>query len=98
MSLRVACASALVLIGACNPSPKINHDAPTTSTSDVTAPARSSAGSDALSATAPPADAGARETKVRVVIASQDTDALSLVRTERLKAKGEGRVLVVYAG
>jgi thiol-disulfide isomerase/thioredoxin len=40
----------------------------------------------------------ARESGVRVVVASADSDGVSLVRTERLKAKAEGRVLVVYAG
>jgi thiol-disulfide isomerase/thioredoxin len=33
-----------------------------------------------------------------VIVAAQDGDALSTVRTERLKAKAEGRVLVVYVG
>lgn len=30
--------------------------------------------------------------------AAQDTDALSLIRTKRLQAKADGRVLVVYVG
>lgn len=34
--------------------------------------------------------------KVRLVPAPQDSDALSSIRTERLRAKAEGRVLVVY--
>jgi thiol-disulfide isomerase/thioredoxin len=35
---------------------------------------------------------------IRIVIATDEGDAPSLIRTERLKAKAEGRVLVVYAG
>ena len=34
--------------------------------------------------------------KIVVLPAAQDSDALSAIRTERLKAKAEGRVLVVY--
>lgn len=34
--------------------------------------------------------------KLRSVSATQDSDALSLIRAERLRAKAEGRVLVVY--
>lgn len=34
--------------------------------------------------------------KLRVVAADPESDALSLVRTERLRARSEGRVLVVY--
>lgn len=81
----------LVLSGACTPAPKENRDAPTTPTSAV-----ATAASAAPLVPAP--DAAPRAMGVRVVTASQDTDALSLVRTERLKAKAEGRVLVVYAG
>jgi thiol-disulfide isomerase/thioredoxin len=44
------------------------------------------------------ASAGADAGGVRVVVAAQDADALSVVRTERLRARAEGRVLVVYAG
>lgn len=101
MSVRAACALSVALLTACNPSPKINQDAPTTPTSAVattstTAATRSVA--QVPSADPPDAAPPQRETGVRVVVASADTDALSLVRTERLKAKAEGRVLVVYAG
>ncbi len=83
----------LALLAACTPAPKENRDTPTTPTSAVATASASDA-----SAPAPLVDAAAREMAVRVVNASQDTDALTLVRTERLKAKAEGRVLVVYAG
>jgi thiol-disulfide isomerase/thioredoxin len=101
MSLRAAhllSLAVLTVLAACNPSPKINQDAPTTPTSAVAASTTAATTASAPpSATAAP-DAAMRETGVRVVLASQDTDALTLVRTERLKAKAEGRVLVVYAG
>lgn len=40
----------------------------------------------------------AETTAVKIVVAPDDVDALSLVRTKRLEAKAEGRTLVVYAG
>ena len=87
----------LVLSAACTPTPKENRDTPTTPTSAVASTSTSI--TDAAPAAVPDTpDATPRTTGVRVVTASQDTDALSLVRTERLKAKAEGRVLVVYAG
>jgi thiol-disulfide isomerase/thioredoxin len=99
MSLRAAGLLSVGLLAACNPSPKINQDAPTTPTSAVATTSSATAATSTASVASPSApDAAVRETGVRVVVASQDTDALSLVRTERLKAKGEGRVLVVYAG
>jgi len=51
----------------------------------VSAPATSSA-----------APAAKTENKLRLLPASADADAISLIRTERLRAKAEGRVLVVY--
>jgi len=36
--------------------------------------------------------------KLRVIEAPGDVDAASLIRTERLRAKAEGKSLVVYAG
>jgi thiol-disulfide isomerase/thioredoxin len=80
------------MVGACNSSGKIAQDAPATPSAvqaSATASAHASASADA--------DAGG-ERGVRVVVAAQDADALSVVRTERLRAKAEGRVLVVYAG
>jgi hypothetical protein len=35
---------------------------------------------------------------VRVVVAPADADAIATVRTERLRAKNDGRVLVLYVG
>lgn len=50
----------------------------------------------------PPPDAGgpvaSALTAPKVIVATADADALSLVRTKRLEAKAEGRTLVVYAG
>lgn len=43
-------------------------------------------------------DAAPPTTAVRFVAAADDTDAISLIRTKRLEAKAEGRVLVVYVG
>lgn len=43
-------------------------------------------------------DAGAAPDRLRFVAAAADLDVLSLVRSERLKAKAAGRVLVVYVG
>lgn len=36
--------------------------------------------------------------RLALVEAAQDIDALSLIRTKRLQAKADGRVLVVYVG
>jgi thiol-disulfide isomerase/thioredoxin len=74
---------ALVLL-ACNPTPKEAAKAEPTSSTTSTSTASGSAG---------PVKAG---DKIRVIPAAQDSDALSLIRTERLRAKAEGRVLVVY--
>jgi len=97
MSVRAACVLSVALFAACNPSPKIGQDAPLAPVSTVATTGTTSATSTASQLPPEPAPAP-RETAVRVVVASPDTDALSLVRTERLKAKAEGRVLVVYAG
>ncbi len=50
----------------------------------------------AASATAPVDEAAPASSRVKVIEAAQDESALSLVRTKRLEAKAEGRVLVVY--
>lgn len=90
----------LASVGACNPSPKVTQDAPTTPTSVSTGPSASTSTSTSAmtAASASEADAAQPESGVRIVVAAQDGDALSLIRTERLRAKAEGRVLVVYAG
>jgi thiol-disulfide isomerase/thioredoxin len=92
-------ASATLGLVACSRSSAITQDAPTTPSGAK--PVSSAAGTGAQSAEpaveARTADAS-REPAVRVVVAGQDSDALSVVRTERLRAKAEGRVLVVYAG
>lgn len=72
-----------LIIAACNPTPKeVAKVEP--SASIVTAQATGSG---------TPAKSGG---KIKLVPAEQDSDALSLIRTERLKAKADGRVLVVY--
>lgn len=88
----VAAASA----SGCKESQKITQDGPTTPTSAATA-----TGSGGTGVTTPSAAASAtaaEEKGIHIVVAAQDSDALSLVRTERLRAKAEGRILVVYAG
>jgi thiol-disulfide isomerase/thioredoxin len=72
---------------ACSRSPAVSQETPA-------APSATSA-NESASANAS-LDAGARG--VRVIVAAPDSDALSVVRTERLRAKAEGRVLVVYVG
>lgn len=87
-------ALALSILVACNTAPKASpaRDAPSAAASGATPVALApSAGPVATGAPAP--DGG-----VRVVAASEDTDAPSLIRTARLQAKAEGRLLVVYAG
>jgi thiol-disulfide isomerase/thioredoxin len=87
------CALLVALVAACNRSPTIAQEAPTTPSAQANANASASASANGKES----ADASG-ERGVRVVVAVQDSDALSVVRTERLKAKAEGRVLVVYAG
>ena len=97
--MRVLAAIALTMAcGACSRSSAITQDAPTTpSGAKPVAMAATSASASATATAAgepkPRTDAG-----VRIVTAGQDSDALSVVRTERLRAKAEGRILVVYAG
>lgn len=74
---------ALALL-ACNPTPK---EAAKAEPSGAVVTAAASTGA------ATPAKTGGR---IQVVQAAQDSDALSAIRTERLKAKADGRVLVVY--
>jgi thiol-disulfide isomerase/thioredoxin len=52
----------------------------------------------ATAAAATTTTAGTTSAKLRVAHASQDSDALSLIRTKRLESKSEDRVLVVYVG
>lgn len=73
----------------CKESQKITQDGATTPTSAATV---------TPSATVTGTAAVAEAKGIRIVVAAQDSDALSLVRTERLRAKAEGRILVVYAG
>lgn len=85
--MRGLIAGALALVvAACNPSTAksgIAYDDATTSPAPV-----------AAAASTP--EASAPRARVRVVEAAEDADALSLVRSKRLEAKAEARVLVVY--
>jgi thiol-disulfide isomerase/thioredoxin len=80
---------ACVLAVGCNnnntpsPKPSISGDGPgaTTATSTTTSTSTSTS---------------ATSSGPKLMSASQDTDALTAIRTERLKAKADGRVLVVY--
>ena len=94
--MRRVLAIALALgCGACSRPSANTQDAPATPSGAMPAATATATAATATAATEPrrAADAG-----VRIVTAGQDSDALSLVRTERLRAKAEGRVLVVYAG
>ncbi len=94
--LMTAAAIAALLLAACNTTAKITQDAPATPSA---AEARTGANASASASANADADAHGRSEKgVHIVVAPQDADALSVVRTERLRAKAEGRVLVVYAG
>jgi thiol-disulfide isomerase/thioredoxin len=98
-------ATALLFATACQspPSPGVVKDAPSAvrpsmaATTAATAPSATTAGT-AASATDGASAAAKSPAKVVVVEAAEDMDALSQIRTERLKAKTEGRVLVVYVG
>jgi thiol-disulfide isomerase/thioredoxin len=87
-ALLILAATAPVALGACNPSPT-----KTTITSDTAAP------SVVASIVVPAASSSpAPASRLKVVTAAADTDALTLIRTARLTAKAENRVLVVYVG
>jgi len=88
----------MAVVAACNPSPKISQDAPTTPSGSGTGTGTGTSEKAAPSAPTATAKADTSVEGIRVVVATQDSDALSTVRTERLKAKAEGRTLVVYAG
>ena len=89
---RVVAIALTLACGACSRSSAITQDAPATP-SGAKPVATATATASAAPSPRRAADAG-----VRIVTAGQDSDALSVVRTERLRAKAEGRVLVVYAG
>ena len=89
---RVVAIALTLACGACSRSSAITQDAPATP-SGAKPVATATATASAATEPKPATDAG-----VRIVTAGQDSDALSVVRTARLRAKAEGRVLVVYAG
>ncbi|MBS2015248.1 MAG: thioredoxin family protein [Deltaproteobacteria bacterium] len=100
---RRALALALVLatfascgLAACNPGtkPAIGQEGSSTpATTSATAPNASLAPPTSSSAPAVPRKPGEG---IKVVNAPADGDAISTIRTARLQAKAEGRVLVVY--
>ena len=92
--MRMLAIALTLACGACSRSSAITQDAPATP-SGAKPVATATATATASAATEPKP---ATEMGVRIVTAGQDSDALSVVRTERLRAKAEGRVLVVYAG
>lgn len=97
--MRIALACAL-LLAACKGDPvRDARDAPSPSIArePTSAAPEASAPPIAPSASASAAVDPARP-RPRVVLASEEGDAGSLIRVERLKAKQEGRVLVVYVG
>lgn len=88
-------ATALAALGACTPARTEKSDVVTSARPEPTfvPSASASAAPMAPSATAPDASAGPH---LVVVPATDDGEALAQIRTERLRAKAEGRVLVVY--
>lgn len=93
LALASALAAAIVSAG-CN-SPSKTNISPDGTAKAVTAAATTANPSD--TAVALPDAAKTTAKGVFVDVAAQDTDALSLIRTKRLEAKAEGRVLVVFA-
>lgn len=90
--MRASVAAAALALVACNPSTTksgITSDGPATAPSAVSSPATSSP---------PQPSTTPASGHVKVVEATQDSDALTLIRTRRLEAKAESRVLVVYVG
>lgn len=88
-------ATALLAVG-CNPASTkggITNDAPqpasSASTATLTTPSASTT-------TASAATSATRAARPKVVEASADADTLSLIRTQRLQARADSRVLVVY--
>ena len=87
----------LAFVLACNPSTK-----PVIATDGTSTPASGSSGATATppSSTDPPPHTPDPPRKpgegIRLTTAAADGDALSTIRTARLQAKSEGRVLIVY--
>ncbi|HVH41551.1 MAG TPA: hypothetical protein VM925_04385 [Labilithrix sp.] len=85
--------STLVAATACNPpatKPGITTDGPSSSALETATTASGSVHADA--------GRPSERNQLQVIEATQDTDALSLIRTRRLEARANGRVLVVYVG
>lgn len=90
--MRVFCASIVAAVIGCTPKPpadEIKADGQPGLTASAAGPAIAVASSNA-----PPA--GSERPRLIVVPAASDGDALSTIRTARLQAKADGRVLVVF--
>lgn len=85
--MRALAIAALAVLVACNPS---SSPRPSAGAESSATPAPK------VTAAATTGEASASRGKLQVLVATADSDALSAIRTERLKAKAEGRVLVVY--
>jgi thiol-disulfide isomerase/thioredoxin len=88
---RPALAALVSLASACQspPTASVVKEAPS-------APVATASGSAGV--VEPVSPSGPKESGVRMILAPADADALSVVRTERLRARSEGRVLAVYVG
>ena len=89
--------TALAMVAACNdpPRPAIVQDS---SAAATTTPATTVGEPPTKSSSGAVPERDVKGSSLKVVNAAQDTDALSQIRTKRLEAKAEGRVLVVYVG
>gem|GEM_PF-2659362 len=93
----VAVAAVAMGVGACTaPKSTIGSDAPVATTASAAGKESGERG-DARGGASGASGTGDAKGAIRVVAASADADALSLIRTKRLEAKAEGRVLVVLA-
>lgn len=100
---RVVLAAASLALAACEPAAKTGEGATTASASTKGTPPPTASASPPQANASPPTTAApsapdAPSSTVRWVMAPADAELLSLVRTERLRAKAEDRVLVVYVG
>jgi hypothetical protein len=85
--LYTALTATFCVVAACNPSTTkpMTNDSAASTTGNTTSGVNPSSNND-----------GAPRGHVKVIEATQDSDALSLIRTRRLEAKADNRVLIVY--
>lgn len=88
----------LLFFTACDPKTKSTGEGNATTTASATNSTSSveRSSTDTPDAVAPTIKNAAK--RLEVVEATQDTDGPSLIRSKRLQAKADGRVLVVYVG